>query len=312
MGIRRARPDAPARSLDQRHRDRREGSPLSLAGPRAAPGHTLLVHYAFQPAALLLEVRGLHERLFYRPLLAAVASLPEGGMVLSSEHAEARLAAIGFRDPAGAMRHIAALTAGVSRRAAIQRNLLPVLLGWLAQGADPDRGLLAFRRLSEDLGETHWYLRMLRDSSAAANRLTQLLSGSRFVGDLLEGIPEAVAWLESDDQLLPRTAEQLEQEIAAIVGRYADNAAAGSSALKAVRRREVLRLAIGYTVGVVAVEELGLSLSEVTDAVLAGMLRLARPAPDGIEFAIVAPLLFAIMFGIIGFGTQFATRIALT
>ena len=235
-----------------------------------------------------LEVRGLHERLFYRPLLAAVASLPEGGMVLSSEHAEARLAAIGFRDPAGAMRHIAALTAGVSRRAAIQRNLLPVLLGWLAQGADPDRGLLAFRRLSEDLGETHWYLRMLRDSSAAANRLTQLLSGSRFVGDLLEGIPEAVAWLESDDQLLPRTAEQLEQEIAAIVGRYADNAAAGSSALKAVRRREVLRLAIGYTVGVVAVEELGLSLSEVTDAVLAGMLRLARPVPDGIEFAIVA------------------------
>ena len=235
-----------------------------------------------------LEVRGLHERLFYRPLLAAVASLPEGGMVLSSEHAEARLAAIGFRDPAGAMRHIAALTAGVSRRAAIQRNLLPVLLEWLAQGADPDRGLLAFRRLSEDLGETHWYLRMLRDSSAAAHRLTQLLSGSRFVGDLLEGIPEAVAWLESDDQLLPRTAEQLEQEIAAIVGRYADNAAAGSSALKAVRRREVLRLSIGYTVGVIAVEELGLSLSAVTDAVLAGMLRLARPAPDGIEFAIVA------------------------
>jgi [glutamine synthetase] adenylyltransferase / [glutamine synthetase]-adenylyl-L-tyrosine phosphorylase len=235
-----------------------------------------------------LEVRGLHERLFYRPLLAAVASLPEGGMALRSEHAEARLAAIGFRDPGGAMRHIAALTAGVSRRAAIQRNLLPVLLQWLAEGADPDRGLLAFRRLSDDLGETHWYLRMLRDSSAAAHRLTQLLSGSRFVGDLLEGIPEAVAWLESDDQLRPRTAEQQRLEIAAIVRRYADNAAAGASAVRAVRRREVLRLAVGYTVGTITAPELGRSLSDVADAVLGGMLRLARPAPDGIEFAIIA------------------------
>jgi Flp pilus assembly protein TadG len=35
-------------------------------------------------------------------------------------------------------------------------------------------------------------------------------------------------------------------------------------------------------------------------------------ATTAIEFAIVAPLLFAIMFGIIGFGLQFATRIALT
>ncbi len=32
VGVRRARPDAPARGLDQRHRDRREGSPLPLAG----------------------------------------------------------------------------------------------------------------------------------------------------------------------------------------------------------------------------------------------------------------------------------------
>src|SRR5262249_13062672 len=35
-------------------------------------------------------------------------------------------------------------------------------------------------------------------------------------------------------------------------------------------------------------------------------------ATTAVEFGIVAPLLFAIMFGLIGFGTQFATRIALT
>ncbi|HEY1531959.1 MAG TPA: bifunctional [glutamine synthetase] adenylyltransferase/[glutamine synthetase]-adenylyl-L-tyrosine phosphorylase, partial [Galbitalea sp.] len=63
------------------------------------------------------EVRTLHERLFYRPLLSAVAALPGDGLTLSSEQAEARLAAIGFRDPVGALHHIAALTGGVSRRA---------------------------------------------------------------------------------------------------------------------------------------------------------------------------------------------------
>ena len=41
-------------------------------------------------------VRSLHERLFYRPLLSAVAALPDGGISLTSEQAEARLAAIGF------------------------------------------------------------------------------------------------------------------------------------------------------------------------------------------------------------------------
>jgi Flp pilus assembly protein TadG len=35
-------------------------------------------------------------------------------------------------------------------------------------------------------------------------------------------------------------------------------------------------------------------------------------ATTAIEFAIIAPLLFAILFGIVGFGVQYATRIALT
>ncbi len=49
------------------------------------------------------EVRTLHERLFYRPLLSAVAALPDDGYTLTSEQAEARLAAIGFRDARGAL-----------------------------------------------------------------------------------------------------------------------------------------------------------------------------------------------------------------
>jgi glutamate-ammonia-ligase adenylyltransferase len=234
------------------------------------------------------EVRTLHERLFYRPLLSAVAALPDDGYALTSEQAEARLAAIGFRDARGALHHIAALTAGVSRRAQIQRNLLPVMLQWFAEGADPDGGLLAFRRLSDDLGEAYWFLRLMRDSSGAGHRLTQVLSGSKFVGVLLERIPEAVVWLENDGELQPRPAALLLEETAATVARHWDDPSAAAAALRTARRREVLRLALGAIVGVLSVDQLGPALSDVTSALLTGVLQLAHRYGDGIEFGIIA------------------------
>lgn len=233
-------------------------------------------------------VRRLHERLFYRPLLSAVAALPEDGLALTSEQAEARLAAIGFRDPRGALNHIAALTGGVSRRATIQRNLLPVMLQWFAEGADPDYGLLAFRKLSEDLGEAYWFLRMLRDSSGAAERLTSVLSGSRFVGALFERIPEAAAWLENEDELRPRPLDQLLDETRATVARHDGDEEAAALALRTARRREILRLALAAIVGSITVAELGRALSDITSAILTGALALAHRFGDGIEFGIIA------------------------
>lgn len=232
-------------------------------------------------------VRSLHERLFYRPLLSAVAALPDGGLSLSSEQAEARLAAIGFHDPRGALKHIAALTGGVSRRAAIQRNLLPVMLQWFAEGADPDHGLLAFRRLSDDLGEAYWFLRMLRDSSGAAQRLTQVLSGSRFVSNLFERIPEAAAWLENEDELRPRPLPALLEESTAIIARHDGDEAAAALALRTARRREVLRTALGAILGVTSIDEIGFALTDITTAVLSGALALVHRFGDGIEFGII-------------------------
>jgi glutamate-ammonia-ligase adenylyltransferase len=234
------------------------------------------------------EVRSLHERLFYRPLLSAVAALPGDELTLSSEQAEARLAAIGFRDPAGALHHIAALTGGVSRRATIQRTLLPVMLGWFAEGADPDHGLLAFRRLSDDLGEAYWFLRMLRDSSGAARRLTNVLSGSRFVSNLLERIPDGAAWLENEDELQPRSLAILLEETHATIARHDDDIEAAALALRTARRREVLRVAIAGILGVAPIAQVSVALSDITTALLTGMLELARPEPEGMEFAIIA------------------------
>ncbi len=233
-------------------------------------------------------VRTLHERLFYRPLLAAVASLPEESLALTSDQAAARLSAIGFVDARGALAHIRALTQGVSRSSAIQRHLLPVLLQWFADGPDPDHGLLAFRRLSEALGESNWFLRMLRDSAGAAQRLAQVLSGSRFVSELLDRVPETAAWLARDEDLRPRTWAALEEEAVATVNRH-PTADAAAAALRTLRRREILRLAIGAIVGVTHVETLGPSLADITTATLRGVMRAIRredgPWP---EFAVVA------------------------
>jgi [glutamine synthetase] adenylyltransferase / [glutamine synthetase]-adenylyl-L-tyrosine phosphorylase len=238
------------------------------------------------------EVRTLHEKLFYRPLLSVAAALPEEGFALTSEQAAARLTAIGFRDPSGALRHIGALTAGLSRRAAIQRNLLPVLLQWFAEGADPDRGLLVFRRLSDALGESHWFLRMLRDSSGAGHRLTQLLSGSRFVGDLFERIPEAVAWLETDTDLVPRSLAALEEEGRSITKRHASDPKVAALAVRTARRREILRIAIASVLDLLTVEQAGQALADVMTSTIRAALAIARSTvgkdqPPGFEFAII-------------------------
>ncbi len=235
-----------------------------------------------------LAVRSLHERLFYRPLLSAVAALPDEGFALTSEQAEARLRAIGFVDPRGALHHIAALTSGVSRSAQIQRTLLPVILQWLADGADPDYGLLAFRRLSDDLGEAYWFLRMLRDSSGAAQRLTSVLAASRYVGGLFERIPEGAAWLENEEELRPRPLAALLEEARATVARHAGDPEAAAKALRTARRREILRAALAGILDVITVEQLGEALSDITTTLLTGVLSLVHTYGDGIEFAVVA------------------------
>ena len=234
------------------------------------------------------SVRSLHERLFYRPLLSAVAGLEEPGVELTSEQAALRLQASGFRNPEGALHHIGALTQGVSRRAAIHRTLLPVLLKWLSDGTDPDGGLLAFRQLSDDLGESNWFLRMLRDSSGAAQRLMTVLGTSAFVAKLFGRVPDGAAWLDNDDDLKPRERDSLREEITATLERHQDSEESARKALRAVRRRELLRIALSSMLGVSDITEVGQALTDLSQAFLEGILTLAREKNDGVEFAIIA------------------------
>lgn len=234
------------------------------------------------------EVATLHESVFYRPLLGATAALSAGEVRLTDDEVLQRLVALGFMDPAGAKRHINSLISGVSRRATIQRTLLPVLLRWMAEGIDPDRALISFRRLSEALGETHWFLRMLRDSSGAAERLMTVLSSSAFVARMLERIPDTSAWFDDEALLFPRPQSDYENEMLAVLGRYDDKKQA-SEAIRQVRRRETLRLAIGAVLATLNLEQISLGLSEINDAYLRSMLAVAkRSQKSDLDICIIA------------------------
>ncbi|NUW31452.1 bifunctional [glutamine synthetase] adenylyltransferase/[glutamine synthetase]-adenylyl-L-tyrosine phosphorylase [Nonomuraea sp. SMC257] len=241
------------------------------------------------------EARRLHEKLFYRPLLQAVARLPDTETRLSTAAASARLRALGYVDPDGALRHIAALTSGVSRRAAIQRTLLPVMLGWFADTPDPDAGLLGFRQVSDKLGATPWYLRLLRDETAVAARMARVLGASRYATGLLMHAPDAVALLGSDADLALRAAEALRAEASAAVTRHGADPAGAVAAVRALRRRELFRTAVADLFGLAGIEHVGVALSTLNDVTLqaaldAAIARLSadRGAPPPTRFALIA------------------------
>jgi [glutamine synthetase] adenylyltransferase / [glutamine synthetase]-adenylyl-L-tyrosine phosphorylase len=232
-------------------------------GHRSSPGEAVVAQWRAQQR----EVRRLHERIFYRPLLSAVARLSDSEVRLTPEAARERLSALGFRDPRGALRHLEALTDGLSRRAAIQRQLLPVMLGWFADEADPDAGLLAFRRISDELGSTHWYLRLLRDEGSAAERLAHTLARSRFAADLLEQAPECVQFLGDSSGLLPRAREDLLRRMRAAAGRKDDPESAVLAA-RTIRRSELFRVAVADLAGQLTLDALGAAMTDLTAALL--------------------------------------------
>lgn len=254
------------------------------------------------------DVRRLHGKLFYRPLLDAVARLPADGARLTEAGARDRLTALGFADPEGALRHIAALSGGLSRRAAIQRTLLPVMVGAFADSADPDGGLLAFRQVSDLLGETPWYLRLLRDEGATAERLARLLATSRYAADLLGRAPEAMRLLADDEALVPRSRASIETALAAVV----DRAPAWEQAVAAargVRRLELLRVASADLLGRLDSSAVGAALSDAAGATIAAALRIATAKVEA-ELRGPLPIVLAVVAlgrlggGEVGYGSD--------
>ena len=272
---------------------------VASLGYTALPGQDAVEAFRSDWIGHAAQVRRLHVKLLYRPLLEAVARVPVEALRMTPESAGRRLEILGFADQAAALRHLQALTGGVTRTAAIQRTLLPMLLQEFADAPEPDRGLLNYRHVSDKLGSTPWYLRLLRDGGPVARRLARVLSLSRYATDLLIRDPEALRLLAEDAELLPRPREVLRDGFLAAADRHPSDPAVAIAAIRAVRRRELFRLAcadILSRAGELApanpldVDAIGIALSDVTDATLGAALRVAqraRPCPAGMRLAVI-------------------------
>ena len=148
------------------------------------------------------------------------------------------------------------------------------MLEWFADAPDPDAGLFGFRKISEALGSTPWYLRQLRDEGQVAERLAMILASSRYATDLLQREPEGVALLGKDDGLVPLSREALEKEMMAGGLRPRDPVEA-ITVVRGIRRRELFRIAVAELVGELQVGEVGAAVTDLTAATLEAALAVA-------------------------------------
>ena len=233
------------------------------------------------------RVRELHAKLFYRPLLetyatihaeAAGVSVPVEAKRMGDPAAEERLVALGFGDGKAALRHVRAMTAGVTRRARTMRAVLPAVLSLLQDTPDPDTGLKSFRELVDAQGDTGKLLEHLRDHPPASELLARVLGTSRVAGELLVSQPQGIDWLR-DDHLRdrPRTRDDL---VRMAMGRlhWQDTTAA----LRRFKRLELLRIVLRDLADATTVSGVGDELTALGEACLTGALRaeLRRQARD--------------------------------
>ncbi len=222
-----------------------------------------------------LRVSQLHAKLFYQPLLESIG--PAGLEIahgMTSEAAERQLAALGYEGPQTALKHMSALVNQSGRRGRVQSVLLPRLLNWMSYTPDPDRGLLAYRRLSEALSGESWYLATLRDKPAVARRLMHVLGTSAYVPDLLMRAPRVIQDYgdgPSGPRLLDTEPAAVARALVAAAGRYSDPVRAIAGA-RTLRRRELARIASADLLGMLEVTDVCGALTSVWVAVLQAAL----------------------------------------
>lgn len=222
------------------------------------------------------DVADLHERLFYRPLLGAVADMSVGEATLSADAVKAQLAALGYRHPARAFDHLSALVKGTSRKAKLQAILLPSLMHWLADTADPGQGLLNYRKLSDAAVDRSWFLRMLRDEGVASQRLMHILGTSPYASDLIISAPDVVKLLgdgSNGPRLLDAAPDQVHKAILASAKRHQADPDKAVAVARSLRRAELARIASADLLGFMEPRQVCLELTYVWEAVLEAALR---------------------------------------
>ena len=169
---------------------------------------------------------------------------------------------------------------------------VPALLDWFSDGVEPDRALLAFRRLSESLASSGWFLKMLRDSGLAAKSVADVLSLSGYATEVLLRQPAAVAWLDKYDNLVARDLNVLSAEVDGLRPQERHGGAAVTP-IRETYSRELLRIALRDVLDVGDRYAIPGDFSDLMDLAVRGALEAVRtdletPETPDYEFAVIA------------------------
>jgi len=242
---------------------------------------TAVVHFEAELVRNQAVARSIHERLFFRPLLEAFTT---SGGPLTTAAARDRLLALGFTDAERTRQAVIELTRGMRRASRLMAALLPLLLEWLSESPDPDRGLLGLRTLATGSHRSARLAETFRESPESARRLCAVAGTSRLLTRLVERQPDLLGWLADDTDLAPLGRhELLGRARAAMAVRDPDDRAA---ALQRLRQAETFRIAVADILRVLpAGVTVGSAMSALAEATLEAALEAAEPA---VPMAVIA------------------------
>jgi glutamate-ammonia-ligase adenylyltransferase len=237
------------------------------------------------------DVRIIHERLFFRPLLESFAALEtsaggtdddtvsSGATVMSADAVARRLTAFGFGDARRTRAAVEELAGGLTRVSRLMGQLLPLLLDWLSVSPDPDLGLLGLRTLVVHNHHQALVVTTFRESPEAARRLCLILGSSRTMAEAIERNPELIAELDNDRSLAPAPRAELVDDAIDRLGRPGDE---GRRRARLVRltQDQMLRIATRDLLDIDDVATTGTALTNVAEAALEAAVHHVAPAVD--------------------------------
>jgi glutamate-ammonia-ligase adenylyltransferase len=256
-----------------------------LVGYRDLPGIPAVRQFEADLGRHRGTARRIHERLFFRPLLEAFTfdrggamgdpALAAGPMLNEAAIVE-RLSAFGFTDARRTRQAIRELTSGFSRMSRLMQQMLPVLLDWLSEAADPDEGLLGLRTLADEPHARDRLAAVCRDSPIGAQQLCRMLGTGRRPARELQRHPDALTELATGQLLRWRSREELDREATGITAWRGDASAVGAG-LRGFAELQQLRIAARDVLGEASVDDTGRSLADLAEAVVAEALRFVDP-----------------------------------
>jgi len=245
------------------------------------------------------EVRVIHERLFFRPLLEAfgtvdLATQPSQSQtdvpservanpIMSAEAVARRLDAFGFSDATRTRAAVEDLASGLTRSSRLMAQLLPLLLDWLSLTPDPDLGLLGLRDLVVHAHHRSLLVSTFRESPEAARRLCLLLGSSRALVEAIERNPELIATLGDDRTLAPTPRDLLVAEAGERLQRSEEEAWRQVQLVR-MRQDQQVRIAARDLLDIDDVVATGQELTALHEALLEAALGVVGPE---MQFAVI-------------------------